>query len=395
MKTTFGLVVVGVLIFASLVRGDAGVFTGNGQNLRQISTQSVQLLSIDVTITPGRGRYLFDGGVAGMDQVEYSCRFVLKNLTKEPCEVQVGFPIDSQFAKFPPAPQEKEDPQSWVLEYSFIARDEKATYHVDYTRLEPKSREDPYSAIFAWKMNFGPEETKTLAVQYRIPMSMMAATTDRRQLAGDWTGKPPRRWISILGNCMMEVVGYTTETGSTWAGNVERGSFTFLSEGFEQYLTQRGFEEDSPLTAQYAEKKKAMFPVQKNWWYRDVQPEGWKPVKGGVRWEYTDFKPKDPITVRYFSTQFPRSADEVNAWVDAVLTRIRKGKESPNDLACLHDILLATYGQEPQNDLAKTFVETQIWYHPSKDFNLSQLTPDQQAILQALDRRIEDLGKSP
>lgn len=202
MKTTFGIALAGVLLLASLVRGDAGVFAGTGQTLRQISTESVQLVSIDVTILPGRGRYLFDGGVAGMDQVEYSCRFVLKNLTKKACEVQVGFPIDSEDARLGAAPENKQEVQDWVLEYSFIARDEQTTYHVDFTKLDGKKRKDPYSSVFTWKLSFRPEETKTLAVQYRIPMSMGVASMDRRACTGFPTRKRPRMtWAASAKFC--------------------------------------------------------------------------------------------------------------------------------------------------------------------------------------------------
>jgi hypothetical protein len=55
---------------ASSAVADAGVFTGNGQNLHQITSETVQLVSIDVTIVLGRGRFLFGGGAPGMDQAE-------------------------------------------------------------------------------------------------------------------------------------------------------------------------------------------------------------------------------------------------------------------------------------------------------------------------------------
>lgn len=50
---------------------DAGVFTGNGQNLHQITSKTIQLVSIDVTIVLGRGPFFFDGTVSGMDRAEY------------------------------------------------------------------------------------------------------------------------------------------------------------------------------------------------------------------------------------------------------------------------------------------------------------------------------------
>ncbi len=42
-------------LIPSSASGDAGVFTGNGQNLHQITSETIQLVSIDVTIASGLG----------------------------------------------------------------------------------------------------------------------------------------------------------------------------------------------------------------------------------------------------------------------------------------------------------------------------------------------------
>jgi hypothetical protein len=105
--------------------GDAGVFTGNGQDLHQITSKTVQLVSIDVAIVLGRGPFLFDGTVPGMDVAEYHCTFVLRNLSNNDEEIKVGFPVDSEFARGGKADSANES-QDWVFEYGFIARDEKS-----------------------------------------------------------------------------------------------------------------------------------------------------------------------------------------------------------------------------------------------------------------------------
>jgi hypothetical protein len=132
--TKAGSLVISItLILLSVVLGtappafaDAGVFTGNGQNLHQITSKTVQLVRIDVTIILGRGPFLFNGTVPGMDRAEYECTFVLQNLSDRQEEIQVGFPVDSQFARRnePDSPQES---KNWILDYGFIARDEKTT----------------------------------------------------------------------------------------------------------------------------------------------------------------------------------------------------------------------------------------------------------------------------
>ena len=136
--SVFALVSTWLIFFPTLqAAADAGVFTGNGQNLHQISSEEVRLVSIDVNIVLERGPFLFDGGVLGMDQAEYSCTFVLQNLSSNAVEIQVGFPVDSQFARSGPGNSEN-DAKEWVLDYGFIARDERATYHVDFVRRKKR-----------------------------------------------------------------------------------------------------------------------------------------------------------------------------------------------------------------------------------------------------------------
>jgi hypothetical protein len=389
MRYCVGVVLAVVVFFSRPVWADAGVFTGTGQNLRQISTQAIQLVSIDVTITLGRGPRLFDTGTGGMDEVAYDCKFLLKNLTDKAANVQVGFPIDSQFAKLPPkAPRAEDD---WVGDYSFNARDEKSTYHVSFQRKDPPNEHEPYSAIFTWIMSLEPKESRTLTVQYRIPMSMTLAGTDKPSDGPPMALQehPEHPWVALIATSVVELAGYTTETGSSWSGNVETATFTVITQPFEEYLHYRGLNEiDSP------EQRKATaehFPVQHVWVFRDIRPSGWQPVEQGIQWQYKDFKPKDPVTVAYFLMQFPQDRSDVDSWVDAILRTIPDRRQQAGELAMVRQILLATYGQEPSDQAARSFVETQIWYAPRKDFATAKLSEEQQAVLAGLDRRLAAL----
>jgi len=394
MKRTFKVVfLLAVLLISTSVRADVGVFTGTGQDLRQISTESIQLVSIHVTMVLGRGPFLFDGTVPGMDQVQYDCRFELRNLTDKACDVQVGFPIDSQFARLPHAP--KDPKRDWVGQFSFNARDKDNTYHVRFQSHEPQ-KDDKYSALFVWKMSFGAKEARTLTVQYRIPLSMTLAATSKQGIGVVQEGTDKHPWIELLGTSMLEVAGYTTETGSSWSGNVETATFTAITKPFEQYLDYRGLLE-TKVADLPADARKTMvnsFPVSRVWSYRDVQPAGWHAVNEGIEWEYKNYKPKDPITIRYFLMQFPRVESEVDPWVDAIIRTIPDQDRQPAELAIARQILLATYGQKPSDDVARAFAENQIWYSPRADFALSKLTEEQKAVLKALDRRCDTTGKA-
>jgi hypothetical protein len=368
---------------------DAGVFTGNGQNLRQISSKSIQLVSIDVSIMLGRGPFLFDSTVPGMDRTEYECKFVLRNLTEKAEDVQVGFPIDSQFARSSERDTTEEAEQNWVLEYAFIALDQKNTYHVRFVRRKPGKGPNEYGAIFVWNMNFTPHETKTLRVQYHIPISMGLTSTERDEMAekSSQTAAFSQELTTIA---QLEIAGYITATGSSWARNVEKATFRVYTQLFEKYLDRRGlFEQTSEdLKPEEAAQFKVSFPVQDPWWFREIKPNGWKAIKGGIQWQYQDYKPKDPISIAYYMTQFPKRADEVDAFVDRFVQAIPPEDSVRAELEKLRQVLLATYGKQPQNPDVRSFASAQRWYAPRKDFSMADLKPGQQAVLETLSKRI-------
>jgi len=366
--------------------GDAGVFTGNGQNLHQITSKTVKLVSIDVLIVLGRGPFLFNGGVPGMDRAEYQCTFVLRNLTDKDEEVEVGFPVDSEFAKGikPVSPTES---QNWLLEYGFIARDEKMTYNVEFVHRNRQAGPGPeFAFLFVWKMHFAPVETRTLTVQYRIPMSMGLVPLEKEETAPFASDIFGQEFLTIG---QLDMAGYITSTGSSWAGNVEAAKFTLITEPFERYFDHRGITEqdDAELGPEERERFSSSFPVRHPWWFRQIEPAGWRAVKGGVQWEYKDFKPKDPIEVRYYTTPFPRLPGEVDPFVDRFLKGLGPNEPGRLQLARLREVVLAVYGCEPSDQTARAFVSRQLWYKPREDCSIAQLDATQRAVLQQLDKR--------
>jgi hypothetical protein len=387
--TFTGLLYACLAFTSSQAAADAGVFTGNGQNLRQISSKSIQLVNIDVSIVPGRGPFLFDGTVRGMDEVRYECKFVLRNLTGKAEDVQVGFPVDSQFAQEAEPKASAEPDLNWVLEYGFIALDEKSTYRVEFVRRKPGKGPNEFGAIFVWNMNFAPHETKTLQVHYHIPMSMGLVSTERNDNASSVapTGSFSQELLVIA---YLELAGYITSTGSSWAGNVERATFRAYTQPFEKYINRRGITEEnkSDMSSEDAERFESGFPVLHPWWFREIKPAGWKPIEGGIQWEYQNFKPEEAITISYYQTQLPRSADEVNAFIDRFLKGVQAGESIVNDLMSVRELLLATYGKEPENPAVRAFASEQRWYAPRKNFSMADLQPDQRAVLDSLSKRI-------
>lgn len=370
---------------------DAGVFTGNGQNLRQITSKSIHLVSIDVTIVEGRGPFLFDGGVAGMDRAEYECKFVLKSLSDKPETVQIGFPVDSQFAGGRESTTDaKAISSEWVSEYAFSARDETATYSVDFVSREPQKGPGEFGSVFVWKMEFAPNETRTLDVSYHIPISMGLGTTRKDEGAGSMDrGAFGMEQLDLT---MMEMVGYITSTGSSWEGNVEKASFRVITAPFEKYISHRGVADEPSPDPDQAEKEYAHespFPADHPWWFRELSPTGWKEIEGGVEWDYTDYKPKDPILISYYLTQLPQKPSEVDEFVERFLKRLGPNTVPRLELTRVRDVVLASYGKAPDDPATLDFVKAQRWYAPRKDFSMESLSVSQRQVVEKLNAKIK------
>ena len=375
-----------LLQVSALSFADAGVFTGNGQNLHQITSKTIQLVSIDVTIVLGRGPFLFDGTVPGMDRAEYTCKFVLRSLSDKDEKVEVGFPVDSQFARGT-KPESSDESQNWVSEYAFMARDERATYRVDFVRRKPQTGPGEFGSVFTWNMHFSPKEIKKLVVQYRIPMSMGLVPMRKEERSGLQPGAFRQEFLNIG---QLEMAGYITSTGSSWAGNVEMAKFKLFTDPFEKYFKRRGITEqtEAEMSPDEAEQFHSSFPVRHPWWLRQIEPQGWKPIAGGVQWEYKDYKPKDPIAVRYYTTPFPQLPEEADAFVDRFLKALGPNQSALTELGRLKQVLLAIYGKEPADQAARNFASEQLWYKPRQDFSTDQLNESQRAVLKRVDERI-------
>lgn len=362
---------------------DAGVFTGNGQDLHQITSKTVQLASIEVTIVLGRGPFLFDGTVPGMDRAEYLCKFELRNLSEQDQDIEVGFPVDSQFARGR-EPEAAEESGNWVLEYAFIARDDKATYHVNFVHRKPQAGTGEFSSVFVWSMHFSPRETRNLTVEYRIPMSMGLVPMQKDENLQPLSGAFGAEFLNIG---QVEMAGYITSTGSSWAGNVESARFTVLTEAFEQYFNRRGVTEE--IEARQSSKDLAQFnssfPVHHPYWIRQVKPGGWESVKGGLQWSYKDFKPNDPIEIRYYTTPFPRLPDEAVPFVKTFLQTLGPNQPRAAELDRLKQVVAATDGCEPTDPQARTFVSQQLWFSPSRDCSAGRLSSSQKEVLHKIE----------
>ena len=134
MKTIFTSLLISLLGLSNSANANVGVFTGYGHTIELASTEEIQMLSEEITIIPGRGRFLFDGGIPGMDRVEYACIFVLKNLKGEKVSIQAGFPLNAEFLSHGSGKDRKVG--ELVARYNFISQIEGHQYTVRYVPAE-------------------------------------------------------------------------------------------------------------------------------------------------------------------------------------------------------------------------------------------------------------------
>jgi hypothetical protein len=356
----------GLVLFASILPvapvrlfANAGVFAGSGYNIKLVKNDDIRMTREDVTITPVRGRVPFDGGLPGMDRVDYACVFVLKNLRDAPVSVQVGFPINTQYVEPLPSPvpgATKLDRAMW--HYRFIAHDGTQTYAVRHT---PADGEEKFRNLFVWDMAFAAGETKTLRVAYQVPMSMGLASSNHRVGTPSPGPASHPEWQNALTECSIEFFGYVTRTGASWAGgSIEHATFTLRLKDFERYLADR------PLfgaNGQAAERWGTRLPPAT---VRILSPAPgeWTPAGNGnlVR-KIKNYRPEEDITVMYYLMAFPQTAAETEQLVARLgeSSKHDKRTDAAVDLEGLRDIFREFNGGQTGNPGIEAFVSEQVW----------------------------------
>ena len=325
---------------------DVGVFAGTGQNIRLTTNADVQMVSQDVSIVPGRGRFLFDGTVAGMDVVDYKCTFQLHNKSEYEVNLQVGFPLNSQFLRAPyPLTATTAE---LVASYKFLVQESELIYSIRY---EKSTQTASFENVFLWDMTFAAYERKTLDVSYSLPISMALSRAFRDGAKSDYD-KP---WYSEMEACVVEHFGYVTETARSWKGNVESAKLTVHVKGFETYLNRRGTLE-RPTT----DGKQGAYPILREpEVFRAIVPDGWtKDTNGSLFWESKNSEPDVGVALIYHVLRIPRS----DADTRTLLRHLFKTKPTQDDIVDLEDMIREYHGQKTENRRINAFLGNQIWY---------------------------------
>lgn len=359
---------------------NAAVFAGYGHDIKLLESEDVQMLGEDITITPERGPNRFDGSVSGMNRVRYICIFTLKNLRANPVTIQVGFPLESDLMR---GLSQHPEPLARAMEfYSFKAHDGGNPYNVRY---EKEDQSKNLRQIFLWDMTFKPSETKTLHITYSMPMSMGLATTNKNHEYNH--EKTARKWLPCLEAGMAEFLGYVTKTGASWAGGtIGKAKFTLKLGAFEHYLQNRPFLDDLANREEIHDTFPAWEPAR----FRTLTPvDGWnRSDKGDLTRTLKNYSPAEDITVFYYSTIFPRTAEDTKRLVEQIRKWAKEDGASfastpqtvQSDFDALRDIFREFNGTRTQNASIQEFIKQQKWH------GLKPMQPIPEIVFQTLEQ---------
>ena len=371
MQQRLSALALATVLLAGSSEANVGVFTGTGHTIELAKTEAVQLVSEEVTIIPGRGRFLFDGTVGGLDDVLYICEFQLANLKDEAVSIQAGFPLSSQFYDHG---TESED-HMLIMRHRFLAMEVGGAVHTP--RFVAEDRDGELFSILLWDMAFEPGETKTLHVSYSMPISMTLSGTYGGELEHPDIPRPAKSWYKHFDVCLLEHFGYVTRTGQSWAGSIESATFRVYVEGFERYLAQR------PLTEGAQDDDGAGWvQLLRPPFFRMISPEGWVEQEDGslVR-TIEDYPADEDLRFSYFFPWLPTTVRDLELMLETVFEEGR----SLEDLEDFRDFLLEYNGVETGNERIGPFVKDRIWYGQPKQM----LVPAE--VLGALDLLIESV----
>ena len=387
-----------LLVFISCF-GNVGVFGGSGQTPMLEKTADIQMVEEEIIMIPSRGNYPVDTSCRNLDKMDFRCRFILRNLSDKKVVLPVGFPLDVEL-RYLWDEKRQYNQQAIISFYAFTAGTKDKTFPV---RFVPWDKKKKFSQLFLWEMTFEPKEEIELLVNYTMPGYMGLDMTIRNR---DWDNRKPYKcdYLDVLTCGSGQAQFYVTETGSSWAGVIEKAVFRYYPYDFEEYLAKRGAWEESGKDRKKRLEMRKKKPEDSTWLFCPDMPmirtwnpafEQWQPKQGKHKRDrylelvFQPYKPekKDNIRIGYTFVCMPQTAEEFEAYCYVIKGKLKRNAEfkekaktanpklyekywknrniPPYGAAVrknIADVILEFYGIARNNPEIADFLADQMWY---------------------------------
>ena len=379
--------------------GNVGVFGGSGQTPMQEKTADIQMVEEEIIMIPRRGNYPVDTSCRNLDKMDFRCRFILRNLSDKKVVLPVGFPLDVEL-RYLWDEKRQYNQQAIISFYAFTAGTKDKTFPV---RFVPWDKKKKFSQLFLWEMTFEPKEEIELLVNYTMPGYMGLDMTIRNR---DWDNRKPYKcdYLDELTGGSGQAQFYVTETGSSWAGVIEKAVFRYYPYDFEEYLAKRGAWEESCKDRKKRLEMRKKKPNDSRWLLSPDMPmirtwnpafEQWQPKQGEHKSDrylelvFQPYKPekKDNIRIGYTFVCMPQTAEEFEAYCCVIKGKLKRNAEFKEKVKTANpklyekywknrnippygaavrkniaDVILEFYGIARNNPEIADFLADQMWY---------------------------------
>ena len=353
----------------------------------------------EIIMIPRRGNYPVDTSCRNLDKMDFRCRFILRNLSDKKVVLPVGFPLDVEL-RYLWDEKRQYNQQAIISFYAFTAGTKDKTFPV---RFVPWDKKKKFSKLFLWEMTFEPKEEIELLVNYTMPGYMGLDMTIRNR---DWDNRKPYKcdYLDELTGGSGQAQFYVTETGSSWAGVIEKAVFRYYPYDFEEYLAKRGAWEESRKDRKKRLEMRKKKPNDSRWLLSPDMPmirtwnpafEQWQPKQGEHKSDrylelvFQPYKPekKDNIRIGYTFVCMPQTAEEFEAYCCVIKGKLKRNAEFKEKIKTANpklyekywknrnippygaavrkniaDVILEFYGIARNNPEIADFLADQMWY---------------------------------
>ncbi|MDD5006717.1 MAG: hypothetical protein PHS93_09855 [Candidatus Omnitrophica bacterium] len=294
---------------------NTGVFYGAGNQVVPIKNNKIQLVREEVNI---RLTVEKNGGQSGLPlipQANVTATFFFKNTSADSVSLQMGFP----FLDLQGFGNEKE--VLGRMDFRVINNGRQVPTELKEGLIEKEL--DPhglFKKVFAWDDIFGPGETKTVLVTYKLLMSVVSVNSNDRTF--DEIGEKYYE-LDKLFPALSYSFGYITKTAYTWKGPVEEAVFRFdAKELMEEFDKSAVFGESTP----------DKLPLSRPVYLENIMPSGYERQDSVYKWIFKGKLPEEGLSVNFIVFLLPSKAAEVKQFMGSRISKlegITKGEYIP------------------------------------------------------------------